>query len=1053
MELKLQIFLLIFYFHLIEANLMLDQKKNYIFNSLVFQEGKEEAYIHQAVNTKGDIYIMASEKYNSTHSLRIYIIYEYKTSSLLSRVQILSQFNFCGGESFIFGNNEEFIFTSTVISDDPAQGSFNAFNINKLITYTGIYNFYGYRRVFIKAEPYYYLINIYSDYKTFHLRKTKFTFDGNNDPSMEIIKDIKKDNYNIYPRIKMISCDITKNKDYILCATYILYQESQPPIRVYIHTFTSDLELKSTKSITNMDNINIDYFIKIVHLKDDKFFVIVPKSENEAYFNYFKYDTNTNEYRGIFSKELENSQLSSHFDSNDVIAFPPDKIIKIYVGEKIIITIFQFYENDSILSIKIYNMALFSGLLNLGQIRINMLKNSIFATYVGYENSVDAPTKGYFVVNYPNSKDISLNEDIINIKDIITLDNPIFSLELKLKILSIPTDFILINTYNSLIINVGDELETNNRIKLRQYRIDKEYNLNYVAIARGIDSGYVEKKFYSSKTIDELADNEIFCEGRQGKIIINFTDCLNGYYKFYNNMNLCSNVKPDNYYIDEINKIFKPCQSPCKECSGPIINDTNMNCISCQNNYYITEDTNSCYDKVIDNYYLDGNILRRCHNNCKSCYSKQINETHMNCKICQNNYYITEDTNSCYDKVIDNYYLDGNILRRCYEKCKSCYSKQINEIHMNCKSCFNNYYITEDTNSCYDSVKDNYYLDGNILRRCYDKCKSCYSKQINETYMNCKTCQNDYYITEDTYSCYDKVIDNYYLDENILRRCNENCKSCYSKQINETHMNCKTCLNNYYITEDTNSCYDNIVDNYYLDGNILRRCHNNCKSCYSKQINETHMNCKTCQNDYYITEDTNSCYGNVIDNYYLDGNILRRCYENCKSCYSKQINETHMNCKTCQNDYYMTEDTYSCYDKIIDNYYLDGNILRRCHPRCSKCTGAYTEDNMNCLECLDDEKNKYFYRKDDNSCILKEDYKERENKEFEKIDSKNFSSFVVILLIAIIIAFTLCILGLINKEEKKEKNNTNNPQKIQEGDENKNIELPEYKPINPGDDE
>ena len=107
------------------------------------------------------------------------------------------------------------------------------------------------------------------------------------------------------------------------------------------------------------------------------------------------------------------------YDSNDVISFPTDKIIKIYVGEKIIITIFQFYKKDSVLSIKIYNMNLFSDLVNSGQIRINMLKNTIFATYVGYENNIDPPRNGYFLINYPNSTDISLKKNIINVKDLI----------------------------------------------------------------------------------------------------------------------------------------------------------------------------------------------------------------------------------------------------------------------------------------------------------------------------------------------------------------------------------------------------------------------------------------------------------------------------------------------------------------------------------------------------------------------------------------------------------------------------------------------------------
>ena len=164
----------------------------------------------------------------------------------------------------------------------------------------------------------------------------------------------------------------------------------------------------------------------------------------------------------------------------------------------------------------------------------------------------------------------------------------------------------------------------------------------------GTDSGYVDKKVYSKKAI-ELKDNDIFCEGRQGKISINFNDCLDGYYKFYNNRNLCSNIKPENYYPYEKTKTFMPCQSPYKDCSGPKIDDKNMNCISYQNNYFITEDTNSCYDEIIINY-LDGNILRRCHQRCSKCAGAYTEES-MNCLECldneENKYFYRKDINNC----------------------------------------------------------------------------------------------------------------------------------------------------------------------------------------------------------------------------------------------------------------------------------------------------------------------------------------------------------------------------------------------------------------------
>ena len=157
--------------------------------------------------------------------------------------------------------------------------------------------------------------------------------------------------------------------------------------------------------------------------------------------------------------------------------------------------------------------------------------------------------------------------------------------------------------------------------------------------------------------------------------------------------------------------------------------------------------------------------------------------------------------------------------------------------------------------------------------------------------------------------------------------CPSGCKECSSSD------KCNTCNDGYYIIEDTKKCYNTIIENYYPDSKTLRRCHSNCKQCFSSQINDTYMNCETCYPDYYMAEDTKSCYNETIDNYYLDNDILKRCHPNCKRCLYKD----NLNCIICKNNYFMTEDTKSCYNEIIDNYYLDNNILKKCHPKCKRC--------------------------------------------------------------------------------------------------------------------
>ena len=157
-------------------------------------------------------------------------------------------------------------------------------------------------------------------------------------------------------------------------------------------------------------------------------------------------------------------------------------------------------------------------------------------------------------------------------------------------------------------------------------------------------------------------------------------------------------------------------------------------------------------------------------------------------------------------------------------------------------------------------------------------------------------------------------------------KCIEGCQTCVNS------VNCEECRTNYYLTEDTKICLDKIIDNYYLDGNILKKCHSNCLKC----SNSKNYNCISCKPNHYLTEDTGSCFNNEIDNYYLDNNILKRCHPNCLKCYNNQ----NINCISCKSNFYKTEDNNSCQNEAIDNYYLDNNILRRCHPNCLRCSNA-----------------------------------------------------------------------------------------------------------------
>jgi hypothetical protein len=219
-----------------------------------------------------------------------------------------------------------------------------------------------------------------------------------------------------------------------------------------------------------------------------------------------------------------------------------------------------------------------------------------------------------------------------------------------LKIITIPQDFIF-RKPNLEQIKENDILEINDQIEIIQYKKNKQTKLKFIGVATGKEEGSFRREIYPTyKTVKEESD--IYVEGREGEIQFNYNgeDCLNGFYHLDYDLDLCTIIKPPKYYIDEEKKMYKACQSPCDECNGPIINDELMNCITCKSNFYITEDTNSCY-KEKENYYLDNNILRRCHPRCSKCITGSKNDTNMSCLECiynsEENYFYKEDTLNC----------------------------------------------------------------------------------------------------------------------------------------------------------------------------------------------------------------------------------------------------------------------------------------------------------------------------------------------------------------------------------------------------------------------
>ena len=644
MEYKLRIiFLLLF----IKYSYNLKKEPIHYTIKIIDNEMKSNHILAVNNEEEGYLYIITGEEGENLNLFKRYILKYDVNSGEFHKYFFNSIYPFKNPESTIAGYFSEFLLTTT----EKAIAIYNGTYIEE-----ELFNIFSSRRTLKNIGTEYYYAYTNNDNKN-SLIITK----------MELVIQTRYYNAQFYKIIKtseplsiisyqeMISCDFTNDNQYILCA-YISQDKS---FTISVHN--KYLELIQVEKKEVCQNFDTSYFIKIIYFKDNSKFITM-NSENDyiTRLRYFRYkDKNfINQLYSILDNneqylDIDETQQTGYNYNMDIIAVDSNKIVKVFASsDQIIITIFQFYEHETLLFIKIYNMKGYDyiGYNYLLNPRISIFRESMVVCLSAYYNGDHRA--GYFFINYPNSSDIILtsNNQIIKIKDLISMENNLFSLEMKFKVLKVPKDFIFINL-NEKEIKEDDILELNDELKLRQYRIKEgPYKLEYEGIAIGNDLQYSSSKVYPSYR-DIPAASEIIIEGKESNIIINLDDCLEGYYHLDSDNNICTNIKPEGYYIDEEGKTYKDCEDPCRECSGPKINETNMNCISCIKGYNITNDTKSCYSHLPEKYYLDNDTFKPCHERCKTCFNGSNDNTHMNCLSCiSKDYFYRKDTFNCITK-------------------------------------------------------------------------------------------------------------------------------------------------------------------------------------------------------------------------------------------------------------------------------------------------------------------------------------------------------------------------------------------------------------------
>ena len=579
-------------------------------------------YIIPVISPNEDLYIVTglSENNDQNKYPRQILNYSSYSGALVQEYFYESNYSFEGPEIICAGDNFEYLLTYTINSIELFEWkNYKLIEQNEVFDskrrtisrYKGT-SYYQYSNAYIYKDNFYNNSNI--------VIESRIIFNNGLTPGGKVFP------VEVLYDLSMASCSSTSDRSYLLCATF----SNNKKVNIIVKDQYSTLLLQDEREI--VPDVNSDYFIKISYLKDkNKFVIFNSQSDYLMRFRFFEYSNKNfinlleplNNDNGKSSYlDISGIQLSPYQYNNDIIVVNSSKIITISVNEdKIAISILHILDNDTALLIRTYNMFDFLnyGYSDFGGPRLALFKNSIVVCLVS--NNFFGKNSGYFFISYPQTIDINLKTTtILRVSDLISIENNIFLLNFKIKFLQIPKNFTFISSLNSRELKEGDELEYDDSIIISKYRKNEgNFFLIYKGIAYGNDIGIsVAQIFPEYKKDKEKDSNIIYIEGRNGEIKINFKNCMEGYYEIEDDKKVCINFTPKEYYFDENEKIYKKCNFGCLECFDPMnyntSNSSNMNCIKCKNNYYLTEDTNSCYNDIPDNYYLDNDqILKRCH--------------------------------------------------------------------------------------------------------------------------------------------------------------------------------------------------------------------------------------------------------------------------------------------------------------------------------------------------------------------------------------------------------------------------------------------------------
>ena len=456
-----------------------------------------------------------------------------------------------------------------------------------------------------------------------------------------------------------------------------------------------------------------------------------------------------------------------------------------------------------------------------------------------------------------------------------------------------------------------------------------------------------------------------------------YNECPENTYPFITKK--CSDILPENYYLDKSDNIYKECYELCKKChqSGTA---TNHNCDECKNGYTFVDessiDEHNCYQECgTFYYYLDGDNNYSCTQNCPTKYNILITAKNKCIDQCKNdNKYKYEYNNDCLIQCPSSTLTDAD-NNKCLQSCDDKFEYN-NKCYSNCPSGTSK--AITDKRVCLATIPGDYYFDNSdgIHKKCHKNCITCKGAGTDKD-NNCEKCNSGYILMNEADRKFTCLECGYYYYYDISKNdysctsssdCPNNCNiliTAKNKCIDE----CKK--DNIYKYEHNSDCVKECPSPYKTDVDEYK-CLESCYDYKFEYDNKCYTNCPD-GTKKAITEKRRECLITIPDNYYKDiDDIYKLCHKNCVKCYGAGTDKDN-NCKECKTNYILMNEVdrkYTCfecgnyyyYDSSNNDYLCTSSLdcpkyskyliseKKKCIDDCKKDQTYIYENNNNCLE-------------------------------------------------------------------------------------------------------